>query len=193
MKNLIIVLLILNPIWFFSQSLFTKEELIIATDNGRKWNKDIKISLIGKYSKQDSLDVVENIKILKPLIKPINISIVKIKDSSNVSIYFLSDSEFGKIFPDDYLYTKTSIGNTFTYGVKNITESIIQIDLINNKKLNSFSNTIRHEMFHMLGFSHYEKENNSILSVEYDLTEKDIEMIKYLYSETKTNNPIKKF
>ena len=193
MKNLIIVLLILNPIWFFSQSLFTKEELIIATDNGRKWNKDIMISLIGKYSKQDSLDVVENIKILKPLIKPINISIVKIKDSSNVSIYFLSDSEFGKIFPDDYLYTKTSIGNTFTYGVKNITESIIQIDLINNKKLNSFSNTIRHEMFHMLGFSHYEKENNSILSVEYDLTEKDIEMIKYLYSETKTNNPIKKF
>jgi len=181
MKNLIIALLILNPIWFFSQSLFTKEELIIATDNGRKWNKDIKISLIGKYSKQDSLDVVENIKILKPLIKPINISIVKIKDSSNVSIYFLSDSEFGKIFPDDYLYTKTSIGNTFTYGVKNITESIIQIDLINNKKLNSFSNTIRHEMFHMLGFIHYNDEKDSILSIEYNLTEKDIEMIKYLY------------
>ena len=174
MKNLIIALLILNPICFFSQSLFSKEELITATDNGRKWNKDIK---------QDSLDVVENIKKLKLLIKPINISMVKNKDSSNVSIYFLSDSEFGKIFPDDYQYTKTSIGNTFTYGVKNITESIIQIDLINNKKLNSFSNTIRHEMFHMLGFIHYNEEKDSILSIEYNLTDKDIEMIKYLYSK----------
>ena len=183
MKNLIIALLILNPICFFSQSLFSKEELITATDNGRKWNKDIKISLFGNYTKQDSLDVVENIKKLKLLIKPINISMVKNKDSSNVSIYFLSDSEFGKIFPDDYQYTKTSIGNTFTYGVKNITESIIQIDLINNKKLNSFSNTIRHEMFHMLGFIHYNEEKDSILSIEYNLTDKDIEMIKYLYSK----------
>ena len=109
MKNLIIILIFLNPIWIFSQSLFSKEELITATDNGRKWNKDIKISLFGNYTMQDSLDVVENIKKLKSLIKPINISMVKNKDSSNVSIYFLSDSEFGKIFPDDYQYTKTSI------------------------------------------------------------------------------------
>ena len=52
-----------------------------------------------------------------------------------------------------------------------------------NKQFKSFSNTIRHEMFHMLGFSHYDKENNSILDHDHYLTEKDIQMIKYLYSE----------
>ena len=185
LKNLIIILLFLNPIWIFSQKLFTEKEFLMASDNGRRWYKDIKISLYGNYSKQDTLDVVENIKIFKPLIKPINISMVKNIDSANVVIYFLNDVDFGKIFPDDYLRTKTSIGHTFDYGVKKLTKSVIQIDLINNQKLNSFSNTIRHEMFHMLGFTHYSEEKNSILSVEYNLTEKDIQMIKYLYSETK--------
>lgn len=183
MKNLIITLFFLNPILTFSQNLFTKDELLIATDNGRKWYKDIKICLYGKYTKQDSLDVVENIRIFKPLIKPINISMVKNKDSANVVIYFLTDTEFGKIFTDKKNSIKDCIGITFTYGVTKISDCIIQIDLINNKILNSFSNTIRHEMFHMLGFTHYSDEKNSILSVEYDLTEKDIEMIKYLYSQ----------
>ena len=98
MKNLIIILIFLNPIWIFSQSLFSKEELITATEGGDKWYKDIKICLYGKYTKKDSLDVVENIKIFKPLIKPINISIVKNKDSANVVIYFLSDTEFANMF-----------------------------------------------------------------------------------------------
>ena len=63
MKNLIIILLFLNPIWIFSQKLFSKEELLLATEGGDRWHKDIKISLYGNYSKQDSLDVVENINI----------------------------------------------------------------------------------------------------------------------------------
>ncbi len=183
MKNLIITLFFLNPICIFSQNLFSKEELLFATDNGRKWYKDIKICLYGKYSKQDSLDVVENIRIFKPLIKPINISMVKNKDSANVVIYFLSDTEFGKIFPDKKNSIKNCIGITFTYGVTKISDCIIQIDLINNKKFNFFSETIRHEMFHMLGFTHYEKESNSILDRDNNLTEKDIEMIKCLYSQ----------
>ena len=185
LKNLIIILLFLNPIWIFSQKLFTEKEFLMASDNGRRWYKDIKISLYGNYSKQDSLDVVENIKIFKPLIKPINISMVKNIDSANVVIYFLNDVDFGKIFPDDYLRTKTSIGHTFDYGVKKLTKSVIHIDIVENKEFKSFSNTIRHEMFHMLGFSHYDKENNSILDHDHYLTEKDIQMIKYLYSETK--------
>lgn len=183
MKNLIIILLFLNPFVDFSQKLFSNEEFLIISDNGRKWYKDIKICLYGNYSKQDSLDVVENIQIFKPLINPININIVKNKDSANVVIYFVSDTEFGNIFPDEKNSVKTSIGITFTYGVTKITKSIIQIDVIENEEFKSFSNTIRHEMFHMLGFSHYDKENNSILDHDHNLTEKDIQMIKYLYSE----------
>jgi hypothetical protein len=183
MKNVIIFLLFLNPFVDFSQNLFTKEEFLLASDNGRRWHKDIKIYLYGNYTKKDSLDVVENISIFKPLIKPINISLVKNKESSNVIIYFLSDDDFGNIFPNKKNTIKDCIGITSTYGVYKITESVIQIDVINNKRLNSFSNTIRHEMFHMLGFAHYREEKNSILDMDDFLTEKDIEMIKYLYSK----------
>jgi len=183
MKNLIIALLILNPIWFFSQSLFTKEELLLATEGGDRWYKDIKICLYGKYTKKDSLDVVETIKIFKPLIKPINISMVKNKDSANVVIYFLSDTEFANMFKWSK-YDLVNIGITFTEPINHKIKSVyIHIDIVENKEFKSFSNTIRHEMFHMLGFSHYEKENNSILDHNNNFTEKDIEMIKYLYSK----------
>lgn len=50
----------------FSQNLFTKEELLTATDGGNRWQKDTKIFLYGKYSKQDSLGVVENAKVDYP-------------------------------------------------------------------------------------------------------------------------------
>jgi len=183
MKNLIIILLFLNPIWIFSQKLFSNEEFLIISDNGRRWYKDIKICLYGYYSKRDSLDVVENIKIFKPLITPININIVKNKDSANVVIYFLSDTEFGNIFPDKKKVIKDCIGITIDCGVNKLSSSVIHIDLIENKRLNSFSNTIRHEMFHMLGFTHYSEEKNSILDMDDYLTNKDIEMIKYLYSD----------
>ena len=186
MKNLIIILLFLNPFVDFSQNLFTKEEILLATEGGDRWYKDIKISLYGNYSKQDSLDVVENIKIFKPLIKPINISIVKNIDSANVVIYFLTDLEFGNKFKWRKDQIKLNIGITFVSSINHkIDEISIHIDMDENKQFNSFSNTIRHEMFHMLGFSHYDKENNSILDHDHYLTEKDLQMIKYLYSETK--------
>lgn len=184
MKNLIIILLFLNPFVDFSQNLFTKEEISLVTEGGDRWYKDIKIYLYGNYSKQDSLDVVENIKIFKPLIKPINISMVKNIDSSNVVIYFLTDTEFGNKFKWRKDQIKLNIGITFVASINHkIDEISIHIDMDENKQFKSFSNTIRHEMFHMLGFSHYDKENNSILDHDHYLTEKDIQMIKYLYSE----------
>ena len=184
MKNLIIILLFLNPFVDFSQNLFTKEEILFATEGGDRWHKDIKISLYGNYSKQDSLDVVENINIFKPLIKPINISMVNNKDSANVVIYFLTDIEFGNKFKWRKEFVKLSIGQSFIEPIKySIKRVDIHIDIVENKEFKSFSNTIRHEMFHMLGFYHYSKENNSILDHDHYLTDKDIEMIKYLYSE----------
>ena len=184
MKNLIIILLFLNPFVDFSQNLFTKEEISLVTEGGDRWYKDIKIYLYGNYSKQDSLDVVENIKIFKPLMKPINISMVKNIDSSNVVIYFLTDTEFGNKFKWRKDQIKLNIGITFVASINHkIDEISIHIDMDENKQFKSFSNTIRHEMFHMLGFSHYDKENNSILDHDHYLTEKDIQMIKYLYSE----------
>jgi hypothetical protein len=185
MKNLIIILLFLNPIWIFSQKLFSNEELLIATDGGDRWQKDIKIFLYGKYSRQDSLDVVVNTKFFNSLITPIEITIVSNKDSANVVMYFLTDDEFS-------LLTKRSKSRLVNIGVSficvpnhKIKSVDIHIDITQNKKYDSFSGTIRHEMFHMLGFTHYSEEKNSILDMDDYLTNKDIEMIKYLYSETK--------
>lgn len=184
MKNLIIILLFLNPIWIFSQKLFSIEELLIATDGGDRWQKDIKIFLYGKYSRQDSLDVVDNTKFFRSHIKPIKINIVNNKDSANVVLYFLTDDEFSEL-------TKRSksrlvnIGVSFICAPNHKIKSVdIHIDIAQNKKYGSFSETIRHEMFHMLGFYHYDEEINSVLDNNHDnLTDKDIEMVKYLYSE----------
>jgi hypothetical protein len=186
MKNLIIILLFLNPFLGFSQNLFTKEEILLVTEGGDRWFKDIKICLYGNYSKQDSLDVVENIEIFKPLIKPINISMVKNIDSANVVIYFLTDLEFGNKFKWTKEFVKLSIGQSFIEPINHSIKRVdIHIDIVENKEFKSFTGTISHEMFHMLGFYHYDKENNSILDHDHNLTEKDIQMIKYLYSETK--------
>lgn len=184
MKNLIIVLLFLNPIWIFSQKLFSKEEILIATDEGDRWYKDIKIFIYGNYSKQDSLDVVENIKLFNNFINPIKISVVKNKDSANVVMYFVTDEEFGNMFTWSKNKLK-NIGVSFisvpNHKIKNV---YIHIDITQNKKYDSFSETIRHEMFHMLGFTHYDEQKDSILDNNHDnLTDKDIEMIKYLYSD----------
>lgn len=184
MKNLIILSLFLNSFVGFSQNLFTKDELILATDGGYRWYKDISIFLCGKYSKQDSLDVVETVNKFKGLIKPINISLVSSKDQANVFIYFNTDTEFISSFTWAKGQVESNIGSTFLVPVKyNINKVYIHIDILENAEFKSFSNTIRHEMFHMLGFSHYDNEKNSILDHDHYLTDKDIEMIRYLYSD----------
>jgi hypothetical protein len=184
MKNLILSLLFLNTFGIFSQKLFSKEELMVATDGGDRWQKNIKIFLYGKYTKKDSLDVVNNAKFFNSLITPIEITIVSNKDSANVVMYFLTDDEFS-------LLTKRSKSRLVNIGVSficvpnhKIKSVDIHIDIIQNKKYDSFSETIKHEMFHMLGFTHYDEEKNSILDNNHDnLTDKDIEMVKYLYSD----------
>jgi len=184
MKNLIILSLFLNSFVGISQNLFTKDELLIATDGGYRWYKDIKIFLYGKYTKQDSLDVVDNVNKIKSLISPINIYIVSNKDIANVVIYFNTDSEFISLFSWARGQVESNIGSTFLIPIKyNINKVYIHIDIIENAEFKSFSNTIRHEMFHMLGFSHYDDEKNSILDHDHYLTDKDIEMIKFLYSD----------
>jgi hypothetical protein len=187
MRQLIIFfLLFFNPLWNFSQKLFSKEELLVATDGGDRWHKDILIFLYGDYSKQDSLDVVENIKFFNSLIKPIKISLIKNKDSANVVMYFLTDDEFSQLTNRSKSRLK-NIGVSFICVPNHKIKSVdIHIDITENNKFESFSDTIRHEMFHMLGFTHYDEQKDSILDNNHDyLTNKDIEMVKYLYSETK--------
>lgn len=184
MKNLIILSLFLNSFVVFSQNFFTKDELLLATDGGYRWYKDISIFLCGKYTKQDSLDVAESVNKFKVLIKPINISLVCNKDKANVFIYFNTDSEFVTTFTWAKGQVESNIGSTFLVPINyNINKVYIHIDVLENAEFKSFSNTIRHEMFHMLGFSHYDDEKNSILDHDHYLTDKDIEMIRYLYSD----------
>ena len=102
MKNLIIILIFLNPIWIFSQSLFSKEELITATEGGDKWYKDIKnkfpswnleVAFIGKDHKNG-----ESITITGHVIHPTETEVV---DIDNLKGH--SKKDVGKVMPKRYV------------------------------------------------------------------------------------------
>jgi hypothetical protein len=185
MKKILFFLLFLNSIVCFSQKNFTMSEFNSITNNGEKWKNNIKLFMYGKYTKEDSLTVVNTIIEFNKLLETIHIELVKNIDSSNSVIYFLSDGEYIKLFPLSESGVRNSIGITSKYFVfKDIVESRVHIDIIECTKYHCTSSTIIHEMFHLLGFRHIDGENNSILKGHTEvLTEKDKEMISLLYKK----------
>jgi hypothetical protein len=174
MKKILLSLLFLNSIVCFSQKNFTTDEFNSITNNGEKWKKDIKFFMYGKYTKEDSLTVVKTINEFNDLIEIITLKLVSDIDSSNSVIYFLSDSEYIKLYPSSESGVRNSIG----------LKSRVHIDIIECTKYHCTSSTIIHEMFHLLGFRHIDGEKNSILKGHTEvLTEKDKEMISYLYKQ----------
>ena len=185
MKKILLSLLFLNSIVCFSQKNFTTDEFNSITNNGEKWKKDIKFFMYGKYTKEDSLTVVKTINEFNYLIETITLKLVSDIDSSNSVIYFLSDSEYIKLYPSSESGVRNSIGLTSKYFIfKDIVKSRVHIDIIECTKYHCTSSTIIHEMFHLLGFRHIDGEKNSILKGHTEvLTEKDKEMISYLYKQ----------
>jgi hypothetical protein len=185
MKKILFSLLLLNSIVCFSQKNFTNGEFDSITNYGEKWRKDIKIFMFGKYTKEDSLTVVNTIAEFNELIETINVELVNNKDSSNSVIYFLSDGEYIELFPSSESGVRNSMGITSKYFVfKDIVESRVHIDIMECTKYHCTSSTIIHEMFHLLGFRHIDREKNSILKGHTEvLTEKDREMISLLYKK----------
>jgi hypothetical protein len=185
MKKILLSLLFLNSIVCFSQKNFTTEEFNSITDNGDKWKKDIKIFMYGKYTKEDSLTVINTISEFNELMETIDVELVSHIDSSNSVIYFLSDGEYIKLYPESVSDVRSCIGITFSSFVfKDIVKSNIHIDIVECTKYHCISSTIIHEMFHLLGFHHIAGEKNSILKGHTEvLTEKDREMISLLYKK----------
>ena len=81
------------------QKNFTIDEFNLITDNGEKWDKNIKLFMYGIYTKEDSLTVVKTINEFNELLETISIELVSVIDSSNSVIYFTTDNEFIKLFP----------------------------------------------------------------------------------------------
>lgn len=184
MKNIIIITLFLLPTILFSQNNFTHDYLVNSVVDNKRWESNIKIYVYGDYTKENKVTIDETIKYFNSLLETIQISVVENKDSANTIIYFLTDEEYHNLF--SYCDHSKNIGATYTkkslYKENTIIESDIHIDTYQNRKFNSFASVIKHEMFHMLGFKHHHNEDNSIMVLK-NFTEKDEEMIKYLYSK----------
>ena len=181
MKNVVITLLFLFPFISFSQKHFTHEFLVKDVSQYDRWENDVNIFLFGDYTKRDSLIVLDNILLFNSLIETIKIKLVSDIDSANSVIYFLSDSEFKKIEPTLGL---SGVGvNYITNFGDGVEKSVIQIDSGVKTHPDNRDHTIKHEMFHMLGFHHHQGENVSIMNTSLNFSDSDKEMIKYLYSK----------
>jgi len=167
-----------------SQNHFTHDYLVNDVVENERWESDIKMFIYGDCSEENKKTVEETIIYFNSLLETIQISLVDKKDSSNTIIYFLTDEEMKEIY--SFSDETDNIGNTYNkidrYNEHTIIGCEIQIDTYMNKVYDSFDYVIRHEMFHMLGFKHHHNEGNSIMVLE-NFTEKDEEMIKYLYSK----------
>jgi hypothetical protein len=185
MKNIIIITLFLLPKVLFTQNNFTHDYLVNSVVDNKRWESDIKIYIYGDCSEENKNTIKETITYFNSLLETIQISLVDKKDESNSIIYFLTDEEYNNLF--SYCDHSDNIGATYTkksLKVDNtIIESDIHVDTYQNRKFDSFEYVIKHEMFHMLGFKHHHNESNSIIHHSENYTEKDKEMIKYLYSK----------
>ena len=184
MKNIIIITLFLLPTILFSQNNFTHDYLVNSVVDNKRWESNIKIYVYGDYTKENKVTIDETIKYFNSLLETIQISVVENKDSANTIIYFLTDEEYNNLFS----WSDHSDNIGATYNKKSLEKdntligAKIHIDTYMNRVYDSFDYVIRHEMFHMLGFKHHHNEGNSIMVLE-NFTEKDEEMIKYLYSK----------
>jgi hypothetical protein len=141
--------------------------------------------MYGDYTIEDSLSVIKSIELFNKLIETVDISIVSTIELSNSVIYFITDDEFIKLFKWSEKDIKNCTGITYTSHVDDrIVKSKIHIDIVECRKHQCTPITIRHEMFHMLGFDHQYNEKNTILkSHSIEFTEKDREMISLLYKK----------
>ena len=185
MKKILFTLLFLNSILCFSQKNFTMAEFNLITDNGQKWNNNIKIFIYGDCSFSDSVTIVKTITEFNSILETVQIELVDDISLSNTVMYFTTDNDFIKLFPWSEKDVKNSTGITYTnVAGKKITKVRLHIDITECRKYSCMPITIRHEMFHILGFGHIENEENTILkSRSEEFSERDKEMISLLYKK----------
>lgn len=182
MKNLIIILFILVPNLIFSQTYFTHEQIVKIT-NSERWESDVKIFIYGDCDSISKNTINKTISHFNNLMETIQISVVDKKEDANTIIYFLTDKEYQNLF--SYCDHSDNVGATYVKSSLKLKNTIIEGDIhIDTQFSNSsMQHTIKHEMFHMLGFDHHKDESSTIIKYAGNFTKKDDEMIKYLYSK----------
>lgn len=182
MKNLIIILFILVPNLIFSQTYFTHEQIVKITKS-KRWESDVKIFIYGDCDSVSKNTINETISHFNNLMETVQIRVVDKKEDANTIIYFLTDKEYQNLF--SYCDHSDNLGATYVKRSLDLKNTIIEGDVhidtqFSNKEI---QHTIKHEMFHMLGFHHHKDESSTIIKYAGNFTKKDDEMIKYLYSK----------
>jgi len=183
MKNIIIILLFLLPLNVISQKYFTHDHLVSSVVKNKRWESNIKIFIYGDCDSISINTINKTINHFNPLMETIQISIVDNIEDANTVIYFLTDKEYQNLF--SWSDHSNNLGATYVkkslYDDNLIISSKIHIDTYFSHK--EIQLTIKHEMFHMLGFNHHKDENSTIIKYASNFTKKDDEMVKYLYSK----------
>jgi hypothetical protein len=162
-----------------------KNEIKAKSVKLKKWNKDIKIGLIGEYTKEDSLEVGKIVNELNEIINTVDIKTTTF-DNSNLKMHFISYEEFDKY------YKYASIGTYGFFLIKHDSSNEITSGLILiNKSLsgNDRKSTIRNEISNSLGlindsykypasaFQQFENKN-----ITYDEIDQKVISLLYNYS-----------
>ena len=182
MKNIIIIILFLFPSIALTQINFTHDNIVKITKSER-WKSDIKIFIYGDCDSISKNTINNTIIHFNNLMETIQISVVDKKEDANTIIYFLTDKEYQNLF--SYCDHSDNVGATYVKSSLKLKNTIIEGDIhIDTQYSNSsIQHTIKHEMFHMLGFHHHKDESSTIIKHAGNFTQKDDEMIKYLYSK----------
>jgi predicted Zn-dependent protease len=182
MKNIIIIILFLFPSLVLTQTNFTHDNIVKITKS-KRWESDVKIFIYGDCDSISKNTINKTISHFNNLMETIQISVVDKKEDANTIIYFLTDKEYQNLF--SYCDHSDNVGATYVKRSLNLKNTIIEGDVhIDTQFSNSsIQHTIKHEMFHMLGFHHHKDESSTIIKHAGNFTQKDDEMIKYLYSK----------
>jgi len=197
MKTILTIILVSCVTVLFSQSDSTKNYFKkIAYGNEftdgsmylKKWNRDVKIFVLGQKDAEMESELLKVVKELNDLINTINISVVTNKEDANMIVFFGSKQEFNNFDPSLKTYVENNEG---LFKIKHNTSDIYFGEMYVNTKGNLTSNQKKHllreELTQSLGLCNdsYRYSKSIFYQGWTDTTEYaeiDKEIIKMLYN-----------
>jgi len=159
---------------------YTSEELDFFSEVGfrhhnrvSKWEKDIKVSIIGNPMQNDVILIDSVIEELKPLIFPIHIN--RVNDDGNLVVEFLDDTMNCQVMGFTN-FDRTSSA----YSIKNVA-----IQIFSKTKGQCRQQCIRHEFLHAVSLNHPKrKDTGTIIESLVEFKDLDMENVKtFRYSD----------
>lgn len=197
MKTILTIILVSFVTILFSQSDSTKNYFKkIAYGNEftdgsmylKKWNRDIKIFVLGQKDAEMESELLKVVKELNDLINTINISVVTNKEDANMIVFFGSKQEFTNFDPSLKTHVENNEG---LFKIKHNISDIYFGEMYVNTKGNLTSNQKKHllreELTQSLGLCNdsYRYSKSIFYQGWTDTTEYaeiDKEIIKMLYN-----------